>query len=84
MPDARTASGGILRVFQGDRTLRRSAIEKTERFGVSGTAHVLSMPIEEFHTPGLELHVQLVGQAPRVNADGELDPSLPPRPAAVL
>jgi hypothetical protein len=69
---------------EGLVTLRRSGIVKTERITFTGTSYTLKVPIEEAHIPNVYLQVDLVGAAPRVNDVGEIDTTLPKRPAYAM
>jgi hypothetical protein len=53
----------------------------TERFSLEDGSHVLSVPVTEANMPHAELRVEVVGSAPRADADGRLRTDLPPRPA---
>ena len=62
-------------------TLRRSGIVRTERVTIAGSSTTLRVPIEDRYVPNVEIQIDLVGAAPRVNDRGEPEPSLPKRPA---
>lgn len=78
---------------EGLLTLRRSGIVRTERFSTSSASHTLRIPIEEAFTPNVQVHVDLVGAAPKASvtsadargnrrpafASGELNLVVPPR-----
>jgi uncharacterized protein YfaS (alpha-2-macroglobulin family) len=73
---------------EGVMTLRRSGVAQVERFRMDGPSHVLRVPIEEFHTPNLYVHVELIAAAgepgsappdPDRFATGALNLSVPPR-----
>ena len=66
---------------QGLLTLERSGVVRTVRFAMSKTAETLAVKLEPGWTPNVNASVRLVGTAPRENESGELDPSLPRRPA---
>ncbi len=66
---------------EGVLTLRRSGILSEQPFTMNEATTILRIPIEEAHIPNLYVQVDLVGSAPRLNANGEADASLPPRPA---
>ncbi len=51
------------------------------RFKMEGATTTLEIPIEEEHIPNLNVQVNLVGSALRVNAAGEPMNEIPPRPA---
>jgi alpha-2-macroglobulin len=66
---------------EGILTLRRAGLDHVERFRLDEGTHTLRIPIAEAHQPSLRLQVDLVGAAARANAAGEVDESLPKRPA---
>ncbi|HEV2862268.1 MAG TPA: alpha-2-macroglobulin family protein [Pyrinomonadaceae bacterium] len=66
---------------EGVLTLRRSGLLRTERFRMEGNSHTLRVPVEEGWTPNVHLQVDLVGAAPRTDAEGKELTKLPPRPA---
>ncbi|HQJ51548.1 MAG TPA: alpha-2-macroglobulin family protein [Anaerolineae bacterium] len=66
---------------EGLLTLRRGGILSTERFQMSGSTFTLRIPIDERYIPNLNVQVDLVGAAGRLNSAGEVDASLPKRPA---
>jgi len=66
---------------EGMMTVRRSGVVHTERFKFSGSSHTLKLPITEEHLPNVRVHVHIVGDAPRTDDAGEVDPKLPKRPA---
>lgn len=66
---------------EGLLTLRRGGILSTERFQMSGSTFTLRIPIDERFIPNLNIQVDLVGAAGRLNSDGEIDATLPKRPA---
>ncbi|HJQ70655.1 MAG TPA: alpha-2-macroglobulin family protein [Blastocatellia bacterium] len=66
---------------EGVMTLRRSGILATERFKMEGPSHTLRVPIKEFYTPNLYVQVDLVGAAARTDDSGNVNASLPKRPA---
>src|SRR6185295_9178886 len=66
---------------EGLLTLRRAGIVSTEPFKVTKASYLLKIPLTEAHIPNLHVQVDLVGAAPRVDQDGTVDPTLPPRPA---
>ncbi|MFT3697355.1 MAG: alpha-2-macroglobulin family protein [Kofleriaceae bacterium] len=66
---------------EGIVTWRRSGIVKLEKIHLDGPSQVLTVPIEDAMTPNLFVQVDLVGAAPRLDAHGDPDPSLPKRPA---
>ncbi|MCP4428588.1 MAG: hypothetical protein GY803_29230, partial [Chloroflexi bacterium] len=66
---------------EGLLTVARSGILYTERFSMSEGSHTLHVAIEDAHIPNLNVQVDLVGEAPRTDADGEELADVPPRPA---
>ena len=48
---------------------------------MKGSTHTVQVPIRDGHTPNLQVQVDLVGKAPRVDDKGEIVTDLPPRPA---
>ncbi len=66
---------------EGQLTVSRSGILYTERFIMDETSITLKVPIEEKHIPNLHIQVDLVGAAPRTDANGDIVEDAPPRPA---
>ncbi|MBC8330929.1 MAG: hypothetical protein H8E28_03005 [Anaerolineae bacterium] len=66
---------------EGLLTVSRSGILYTERFTLEGGTATLHIPIEEVHIPNLNIQVDLVGSASRLDDLGEPVPDVPPRPA---
>ncbi|HEY4238719.1 MAG TPA: DUF6049 family protein [Kofleriaceae bacterium] len=66
---------------EGVVTWRRSGIVKLERISLAGPTTTLTVPIADAMVPGMTVHVDLVGTAPRVDATGRVDDKLPRRPA---
>jgi hypothetical protein len=62
-------------------TVSRNGILTTERFQIAEGAATLRVPIADEHIPNLHVQVDLVGSAPRTNAQGEPLADLPSRPA---
>ncbi|MCK4303815.1 MAG: hypothetical protein KAY24_06220, partial [Candidatus Eisenbacteria sp.] len=62
-------------------SLRREGFLKTWSRRLEGPEQMIDVPIESEYMPGLTLHVDLVGSAPRLGPDGEPLASLPRRPA---
>ena len=62
-------------------TLRRQGVFRIERFTIPQASYTLKVPIEEAWTPNVIVAVDLVGEAPRTNDDGEVDDKLGKRPA---
>lgn len=55
---------------EGLLSLVRGGVLEQRRFALEDGSATLSIPIEESMAPGFELQVAVVGQAPRVDADG--------------
>jgi len=67
---------------EGLLTISRNGLVSSQRFRVDQSGSVtLRIPIEEQHTPNLNLQVDLVGAAPHNDASGMPQPDLPLRPA---
>ncbi|MBC7236434.1 MAG: hypothetical protein H5T69_11390, partial [Chloroflexi bacterium] len=66
---------------EGLLTVRRRGLVSTERFRSEDGSYTLRVPIEEEDIPNVFVQVDLVGAAPRRNAQGEIDEELPQRPA---
>ncbi len=66
---------------EGVVTWRRSGIVKTERITLASTTATIAVPISDAMVPNIYVHVDLVGTAPRLGADGKPDAKLPRRPA---
>ena len=66
---------------EGLLTVSRSGILYTERFSLEGGSATLQIPIEEAHIPNLNVQVDLVGSAPRLDDQGQAVPDVPLRPA---
>jgi alpha-2-macroglobulin len=66
---------------EGVLTLRRSGIVETSTFKMTSASHTLKIPIHESWTPNIYVQVNLVGTTTRENERGELDKTLPKRPA---
>ncbi|MBK6693678.1 MAG: hypothetical protein IPG50_15940 [Myxococcales bacterium] len=66
---------------EGVLMLTRQGIVHFERFALTKTSQVLRTKLTTGHYPSVEARVVLVGEAPRDNAAGEPDPSLPKRAA---
>ena len=90
IPDrARYAPGDTARILvqapftpaEGLLTLRRSGLVSSQRFTMSESSYTLEIPIEEGYIPNLYVQVDLVGATPRADDQGEVDPTLPKRPA---
>jgi len=66
---------------EGLLTVLRSGILYTERFMISEGTHTLRVPMEEGYLPNIDIQVDLVGNAPRTDNQGEVISDIPPRPA---
>ncbi|UCH59533.1 MAG: hypothetical protein JSV61_15125 [Anaerolineales bacterium] len=66
---------------EGLLTVSRSGILYTERFSLENGSYTLSVPVEEAHIPNLNLQVDVVGSAPRLDDLGEPVNNVPRRPA---
>ncbi len=66
---------------EGVLTLRRSGLVETHPFTMKSASHTLRIPIKENWTPNIHAQVDLVGTTTRTNDKGDLDKSLPKRPA---
>ncbi|NLD71386.1 MAG: hypothetical protein GX649_01565, partial [Chloroflexi bacterium] len=66
---------------EGLLTVRRLGLVLTERFTTDEPSITLEVPIGEDDIPNVTVQVDLVGTAPRQNAEGEPDDDLPARPA---
>ncbi|MCB9666288.1 MAG: hypothetical protein H6732_19415 [Alphaproteobacteria bacterium] len=90
VPDAETyAPGDVARVLvqspfvpaEGVVTWRRGGLVHEERLVLTEPGAVVEVPIEDGHTPGLALQVDLFGQSARTRRDGTEVEGAPPRPA---
>ncbi|HJR08167.1 MAG TPA: alpha-2-macroglobulin family protein [Pyrinomonadaceae bacterium] len=66
---------------EGVLTLRRSGLLRTERFTMNESSHTLRIPLEEAMTPNINVQVDLVGAATRVDDAGVEMANVPKRPA---
>jgi alpha-2-macroglobulin len=66
---------------EGLLTVSRSGFLYDERFQAADGSAVLRVPIEDGHIPNLNIQIDLVGSAPRLDDAGEPLPDIPPRPA---
>ncbi len=66
---------------EGLLTLRINGLARSERFHMDQSSTVLRVPIVEDHISNVNVQVDLVGAAPRLNDAGEPDDRLPQRPA---
>lgn len=62
-------------------SVRQDGLRVQKAFDMKEGSITLDVPITQDLIPNAQLQVDLVGQAPRLNPDGETDPRLPPRPA---
>ena len=90
IPDRRTyADHDVAEIFvqspfapaEGVMTIRRSGLLRTERFTMNENSHTLRIPIAEAMTPNVQVQVDLVGAAARVDDQGNALANLPKRPA---
>ena len=66
---------------EGLLTVRLYGLVYSTRFQMKGSTYTLRIPVEETHVPNVHIQVDLVGSAPRLDGDGEIDERLPSRPA---
>ncbi len=66
---------------EGLLTVRRQGIVHVERFTMKSSSQAIRVKLDDALVPNAELRVDLVGAAPRDNAAGDPDASLPKRPA---
>jgi hypothetical protein len=66
---------------EGVVTLRRSGLLRTERFTMNESSYTLRIPLEDAMTPNVNVQVDLVGAAPRMDDAGVEMANLPKRPA---
>ena len=66
---------------EGLMTVQLAGNVRTERFSMTGDSHTLKVPIRTQHAPAVQIRVDLVGAAPRLGKNGEINAKLPPRPA---
>jgi len=66
---------------EGLLTVSRSGTLYTQRFTITSGSTTLEIPILEAHIPNLQIQVDLVGEAPRLDDKGEVTTGIPPRPA---
>jgi hypothetical protein len=66
---------------EGVVTLRRSGLLRTERFTMNESSYTLRIPLEEAMTPNVNVQVDLVGAATRVDDAGVEMANVPKRPA---
>jgi uncharacterized protein YfaS (alpha-2-macroglobulin family) len=66
---------------EGLLTVSRNGILYTERFEIGEGSITLKVPIEQTYIPNLNVQVDLVGSAPRLDDQGEALPGVPERPA---
>lgn len=62
-------------------TVSRAGIEDTRTFELDDGAAVLDIDITDDMVPGVDLRVDLAGEAPRIGDDGRVADGVPPRPA---
>ncbi len=66
---------------EGVLTLRRSGLLRTERFTMKESSYTLRIPLEDAFTPNVNVQVDLVGAATRVDDAGVEMANVPKRPA---
>ncbi|HLO17912.1 MAG TPA: alpha-2-macroglobulin family protein, partial [Anaerolineales bacterium] len=66
---------------EGLLTVNRSGILYTTRFQIENGSATLNIPIEEKYIPNVNIQVDIVGSAPRMNDQGEALTKVSPRPA---
>ncbi|MGB1253683.1 MAG: alpha-2-macroglobulin family protein, partial [Candidatus Promineifilaceae bacterium] len=66
---------------EGLLSITRNGLVRSERFTMSEGTHILQIPIEEAHVPGMQIQVDLVGSAERTDNVGNPLNNLPSRPA---
>lgn len=66
---------------EGLLTVSRSGTLYTQRFTLTDGTATLQIPIAEEHIPNLHIQVDLTGQSPRTDDNGEIISGIPPRPA---
>ena len=66
---------------EGLLTVSRSGILYSQTFHMEASTYTLEIPISDAHLPNLNIQVDLVGSAPRLNAQGKVVPNSPSRPA---
>ncbi len=62
-------------------SIRRNGMVEQKRFRMEESTKVVTVPIKSGHIPNLWVSIDLVGEAPRLDSKGEVDASLPTRPA---
>ncbi|MEM7534326.1 MAG: alpha-2-macroglobulin family protein [Chloroflexota bacterium] len=66
---------------EGLLTVSRNGVLYTERFQMDESTITLEVPIEDEHIPNLNMQVDLLGESPRLNDDGDEMEGVPARPA---
>ncbi len=66
---------------EGLLSIRRDGLVRTESFTLEGPTTTLQVPVLEEHIPDFTVQVDLTGSAPRLDAKGEAQASLPRRVA---
>ncbi len=62
-------------------TVTRDRIVETRSFELDDGSAVLDIDLTDASVPGVDVHVDIAGSAPRIGADGRAGDDLPPRPA---
>ncbi len=66
---------------EGVLTLRREGIVETRRFTITDSSVTLKIPLKEEYLPNIHAQVDIVGNAPRTDDQGEIQKDLAKRPA---
>jgi uncharacterized protein YfaS (alpha-2-macroglobulin family) len=66
---------------EGLLTVRRQGIVHVERFTMRTASQAIKLKLDDALVPNAEVRIDLVGSAPRDDASGTSDPTLPKRPA---
>jgi alpha-2-macroglobulin len=66
---------------EGLLTVGRNGILYTERFKITSDTATINVPIKDEHTPNLNILIDVVGSALRIDENGESISNVPPRPA---
>ena len=66
---------------EGTLTIRRSGLVRSERFTMTEASRSFEIPIDDSFVPNVEVRVDLVGEAPRVDDQGKPRPDLAKRVA---
>ena len=66
---------------EGLLTVSRSGLLYTQRFEIINGTATLDIPIEDAYIPNINIQVDLVGESPRTDDQGDVLPDVTPRPA---